>query len=332
MYYGVFLAIAAGTFVVALAAVRPAAIARALPWLVLGAVVAAALSLPYAWQYLGAADTVGSRPLDAIREYSARPGSYLVSPPQSWLWGWTADRGSAELRLFPGLIACALAVAGLFGRPRPIVLVYAAVGATGVVMSLGLNAPPYEWLVARLDVLQGLRAPSRFAIVAMSALAVLAALGVQVIAATMTTRPSANRLSRKGLVAAVRLDAAGRRVPQYGDAAGRRAPDAHRRPGRLPRSSCARARASCWSCRSRDLMRFPARSLCTPSGRSARGPGGLNGYSGYYPPSYIQTVARLESFPDQASIALLQRLGVRYIIVHKTRHRRARRTRRCCCA
>jgi hypothetical protein len=29
-------------------------------------------------------------------------------------------------------------------------------------------------------------------------------------------------------------------------------------------------------------------------------------------------VARLESFPDQASIALLQQLGVRYIIVHKT--------------
>ncbi len=317
VYYGVFLAIAAVTFVLTLAVARPAAIARAFPWLALGAIVAVALSLPYAYQYLGAADTVGTRPLDAIREYSARPSSYLVSPAQSWLWGWTAERGSAELRLFPGFIACMLAVAALFGRPRPIVLVYAVVGATAVVMSLGLNAPPYEWLVARIDALQGLRAPSRFAIVAMSALAVLAALGVQTIAASMSTRSPSNRLSRKGLVAAFALILL---VVEYRNTA----------------MLLAEVRTT--PIEGQDVYRAaralgPGVMLELPLPRLDALPGRepeyafwsigtwfrrLNGYSGYFPPSYIQTVARLESFPDQASIALLRQLGVRYIIVHKT--------------
>jgi hypothetical protein len=42
----------------------------------------------------------------------------------------------------------------------------------------------------------------------------------------------------------------------------------------------------------------------------------VNGYSGYYPPDYIETLARMETFPDDESLARLRRLDVRYVIVH----------------
>ena len=43
----------------------------------------------------------------------------------------------------------------------------------------------------------------------------------------------------------------------------------------------------------------------------------LNGYSGFYPPSYLRRLARLASFPDQESVASLRRENVKYVIVHQ---------------
>ena len=42
----------------------------------------------------------------------------------------------------------------------------------------------------------------------------------------------------------------------------------------------------------------------------------MNGYSGYYPQVYAETLNRMESFPDDESIARLRRLRVRYVVVH----------------
>jgi hypothetical protein len=43
----------------------------------------------------------------------------------------------------------------------------------------------------------------------------------------------------------------------------------------------------------------------------------LNGYSGFYPPSYYRRLIRLEEFPDEASVASLRREKVKYVIVHE---------------
>jgi hypothetical protein len=43
----------------------------------------------------------------------------------------------------------------------------------------------------------------------------------------------------------------------------------------------------------------------------------VNGYSGYYPPEFVQMVVRTEGFPDDRSLEELAFLGVRYIVVHK---------------
>ena len=47
----------------------------------------------------------------------------------------------------------------------------------------------------------------------------------------------------------------------------------------------------------------------------------VNGYSGFAPPDYAETLKRMRTFPDNASIALLRRLGVRFIVVHEAFYR-----------
>jgi hypothetical protein len=43
----------------------------------------------------------------------------------------------------------------------------------------------------------------------------------------------------------------------------------------------------------------------------------VNGYSGYYPQSYFDTIQQMQTFPDDPSIDRLRTLGVRYIVVHE---------------
>jgi hypothetical protein len=42
----------------------------------------------------------------------------------------------------------------------------------------------------------------------------------------------------------------------------------------------------------------------------------LNGYSGYYPPSYLTMLTSLRHFPDDAAVTLLRQRGARYVVVH----------------
>jgi hypothetical protein len=43
-----------------------------------------------------------------------------------------------------------------------------------------------------------------------------------------------------------------------------------------------------------------------------------NGYSGFYPASYLARIGALRHFPDAASIARLRRDGVQYVVVHES--------------
>jgi hypothetical protein len=42
----------------------------------------------------------------------------------------------------------------------------------------------------------------------------------------------------------------------------------------------------------------------------------VNGYSGFFPASYLERLNRLARFPDDRSIADLKQQGVKYVIVH----------------
>ena len=179
VYYGLFLALMAAALAMLLLATDIRHSRAALRGLVLGAIVAAALIWPYAGPYLENAHVLGPRDPAEIARYSARPINYLASPPQNWLWGWTADRfGANETRLFPGAVAMLLALCASAFRPRRPVWVYAGICALAVELSFGVNGWLYGWLYAHAGALHGLRAPARFAILVSSALAVMAGLGV----------------------------------------------------------------------------------------------------------------------------------------------------------
>ena len=116
VYYGLFLAM---TMAIAapLLTLGPDVRRRvaAIPRLILGGLLAGVLAFPYALPYAANQRALGDRAMAEIATYSARPLSYVASPPQNWLWGWTSDWGGPELHLFPGAIAIVLAIAG---RPR----------------------------------------------------------------------------------------------------------------------------------------------------------------------------------------------------------------------
>ena len=43
----------------------------------------------------------------------------------------------------------------------------------------------------------------------------------------------------------------------------------------------------------------------------------INGYSGYHSQGHVEVVEAMQTFPDDASIALLRKLNVRFIVVHE---------------
>jgi hypothetical protein len=47
----------------------------------------------------------------------------------------------------------------------------------------------------------------------------------------------------------------------------------------------------------------------------------VNGYSGYYPKSYIDRLTRVSRFPDDRATHELRRAGVKYVIVHTRAYR-----------
>ena len=143
--------------------------------------LAAVLTLPYAWPYIQAARTLGGRDLAEIARYSAQPINYLSATSLSWLWGWTADRwGGRELRLFPGVVAVALAAFSVANRSwRWTVLYVRRDAAIAIELSFGTNGALLSLAVEHVDALRGFRSASRFAMLAMCALAMLAGLGTQ---------------------------------------------------------------------------------------------------------------------------------------------------------
>ncbi len=306
VYYGVFLAVASVALVLLLGLMSPRRFVGALPSLALGGVVAVTLTAPYMWPYLETARMAGPRALAEVAAYSATPSSYLASPPQNWLWGWTSARwGHPELNLYPGVIAVALATAALASRSRRTVVVYVAMAALAIELSFGLNGRLYSWL-AEVGLLQGLRSPSRFSIIAIGAIAVLAGLGVRALQERLSVRPAMPVLASLLLVG---IDYANRDM--YLTRADKPTDET---VYRLMRSAGPGV-----------LIELP---LPVPEGLPGRDAQFqywsishwhplINGYTSVYTPEYIETLDQMRTFPDDRSVQRLKTLGVRYLIVHR---------------
>jgi len=307
VYYGVFLAILLVAFVPLLVVLSGPRAIDALPRVAVGAVIALVLTLPYLWPYMMAARTVGGRDLTEIAQYSAHPTNYLSATSLNFLWGWTSDRwGGRELRLFPGVVAVVLSVFSLLNRSWRSTALYLVVAGLAIELSFGTNGAVYRWLANHVDALRGFRSASRFALLAMCGVAMLAGLGTQAIV-------ERRLFFRAGVVVPLAL---GLLLADYAN-----------RPLPLSREDLGTA----------DLYKVirssgPGVVMELPVATPDKLPGWdviyafwsishwhplVNGYSGYHPADYLQTLMAMRTFPDNASIARLHAHDVRYIILHR---------------
>lgn len=315
VYYGVMTAVALGAGALVLAWTTGQWRGRRYWTRVLGAgAVAALLVAPVLWPYWVTQQREGfGRNLFEAVGNSATLQSYTQVPHENLLYGASGlllprepapgqrDRRNNEHQMFPGVVLVALAALGVVKGWRtdawPSVATALALAALGVVLSLGPQgaAVVYEWAADLVFGFHAIRAPARFAVVAMLGLCVLAATGlaktrtgavaVGVVAASMMLEFVNAPLTR--LVAA---PAATTRAGQW----------LREQPGRgavlyLPLSL------------DKDNSVYMVRSL------EHRRPI-VNGYSGQRP-AFFTSVA--DAFADPSSIdarAMLKELDVKYVV------------------
>jgi hypothetical protein len=247
---------------------------------------------------------LGPRARWDIELFSAQAASYLSAPQENWLWGWTAWQFSGnELHLFPGAVALALAAAALLLRPSRLVWIYLAVVALAVELSLGLNGPLYSWLYAHVGPMNGFRAPARFSILACCGLAVLGGFGFQALQ-RLVPEGRFRRSLFIAMLVAIGLDCGS--APMRLEALSTDLPDGYKFLRTAYPSVIVELPFEDWEL-APDFMYWSTYHW-NPL---------VNGYSGYQPPSYGETVERLRSFPDDSSIDRLRSLGVHYVVVHE---------------
>jgi hypothetical protein len=310
IYYGVFLGLIAGALSLLLLATTATKGDRgltAMTGLLSGGLVAAGLGLVSLLPYVNNVARLGVRETAEIGIHSAVAKSYVSAPVENWLWGWTSPMVTGdELHLFPGVIGTALALVGLACAPRRTALVYGVIMALAVELSFGLNGTLYPWLYRYLFPLQGLRATARASILAFCALALLAGFGVR---ALRDRWPRWRRTPALGLVILGALSI------EYGSAPmllmrAPETPPVYQLLRQLPRGPVAempmpkRFRGSAYD----TLYMFTSLSHWFPL---------VNGYSGFIPAHYLDTMDLMRDFPDEASIDRLKQVGTRYVIVHE---------------
>jgi len=306
LYYGAFLAIMVGVQTVLLAMSEPRRFVRAFGPLCVGGAMALAAILTYAQPYIANTAVLGVRDSGEVRTFSARLASYITAPQENWLWGWTAFRFEGdELRLFPGIAAVALAILALaLRRRRAVASIYLTMMAIAVTLSVGYHGPVYRFLYEHVWPMQGFRAPARFAILAGCALAVAAGFGFEY----LQERLARSRL-RRGLLVAVLVVIATEygSAPMRLEALPRQLPDVYRFLRTMERSVVIEFPIVEW-----DLA--PLYMYWSTHHWHQL----VNGYSGFLPPDYADTLGHMTNFPDDRSVKRLKKLNVRYIVVHET--------------
>ncbi|MEN3337137.1 MAG: hypothetical protein V7647_813 [Acidobacteriota bacterium] len=316
IYYGVFLATLLGLVAVLLLithggeSFRQRAVALAITGSVCFAFV-----LPYGLQYAITKRNIGGRPEEQVVMFSAKPSSYAVATPTSLLYGERSrGRGRAERRLFPGLLPVLLAVTGLLlRRPSREAIAYVAGLVAAFELSLGMYGFSYPPLYRHVPIFEGLRAPARLGVYVLFFLALLAAYGHAALEQSLLPQESSGSKRRlRGLLggaicAILILEywVAPLRLVAYPNTA----PPLHAWLARQPRGVVAELPLAPSHLLPGDDPRYEYLSTFhwMPS---------INGYSGYYPPSYLERVHRLQTFPDPAATRVLQRAGVQYVVVH----------------
>ena len=270
---------------------------------VAGAVAAIALT-PYLAIYSESRTAHPSRTADEVEAFSATIQAYFRVPPANRMyvflkrpWGDEDERS-----LFPGLVAVALSGVALLAPLTRITAAYAVGLVFAFVMSLGPKAGLFSVFVWLVPPLGNFRAPARFGVLVLLCLAGLAAIGA---ARLMRRSPG-----RRGTIVVGSLMVLC--LAEYWSA-----PVPVMAPIMKPPAVCE------W------LAKQPTGSvtlvLPVPSSwldealheylSTYHWQPLVNGYSGWQPAEYVQTLERLRTFPDAASLDRLKQLNVSYVVI-----------------
>jgi hypothetical protein len=282
-------------------------------WTAVGvaAAVSAAAVSPLVAVYAMVRQTTGfARSIDDSGEFSANWRAYLASSAYAHAWMTRMIAGWTDV-LFPGFTATVAGIAGLFigwvkdERTRGLVLLYGSLGALAFWESFGPNAFLYRLTYAAIPGFSFMRAPDRFGVIVVLALAVVAA---------FATRHLLERVSRPmpvcailALVAAAELAAPLKFV---------RAPE--------PEPAYLHLAALPWG----PLIEMPVYSAAFGFARERYMLGStthwmplVDAYSDYIPQDFTESLGVLGAFPTLESLKRLERDRVRYAIFHVDRYR-----------
>jgi hypothetical protein len=276
--------------------------------LILAAAVAVSCSAPLVLPYVAKLDEGSMRAFEVTSHYAAGAREYSSSFSRIHFFLL-----KEEEPLFPGIVACILVLISLTTRDSfapngnpgigkyKRIWVYASVGILGVALSLGPSGGLFSLLFHLLPPYQGLRVPSRAAILFLFAVAVLAAIGLSRIKTASI---------RVALLAFAAVEcyagplpwsfAAPDLPPIYRDVASLSEPGAL---VELPLPPPERFQ---------DNARYVYRSIYhwRPL---------VNGYSGFVPASYRRAFNLLMKRDFSQGLAELSEEGVRFALVHTSR-------------
>lgn len=270
------------------------------------AVVTGAAVWPYARVFDSARQDLGPRSVAEVRRYSALPRDYLNVPPANGLYEAAASESADERSLFVGTIPLLLVLIGLSRRHTRAVLPMAALGLLAVDLSLGVNGWSYEIAAVVLPALDSFRAPARFGVFVLLAVAVLAGLAVTASVArigSLRLRVGAVTFVIAGLMVEYVSTVATVAMPLEPPQAYRWLADqGHAATLELP----APTPDALW--KHETTFEYFSIYHWQPL---------ANGYSGHAPRSYVRLLDNIRDFPSERSLRFLQARRIRVILLHE---------------
>jgi hypothetical protein len=270
--------------------------------------VSAAAVLPLFLPYLMLQREIGlGRSLEAARQYSAQWRAYFGSVAYAHAWMLPLIRGRGEVEmLFPGFVATGFGIAGMViawraqGRLRETAVLYASLAGLALWASFGPGAGLYRVLYIAVPGFAFMRAPSRFGVVVVLALSVLAAIAIARLLAA---------LSRPTLAAAalVIVAAAGSAAPLRFHPV----PPVH--PAYTVLADRPYGAVIEMPVFSRRFAFLRAQYMLNST---AHWKPLVNAYSDHIPEDFAASVDVLGQFPSVESFKLLERQQVRYAVFH----------------
>ncbi len=283
--------------------------------LALAAVTTAAVALPVAIPYRRVAIEQGMvRSVESVRQFSATASGYLAATGRLHASTWSERfyRNPVDT-FFPGVVATLLAALGVWltlrkGGQAALVAMLVSIGATGFVLSLGLQTPAYGWLYAIFPPMQGLRAAARFGNLFLLAVALLAGMGL----AGLRQAYVKGRWSGAWAVALLLLVSI----------EALRAPIAYRRFDGIPRIYALLATEPSPVVLAETPF-YPGHAAFLGAeyvlNSTAHWRPLMNGYSGHTPASYRQFALTFWFFPRPHAIDAMRDAGVTHFTVHPGR-------------